>query len=291
MGVCGLMLVQCGQGESVPDASGSFEAEEIIIAAETPGVLVQLALTEGQRLAEGEVVGVVDSTQLVWRMKQLEAQYSALRLRLPDKTTQLAVLDTQIETQEGELQRFVALREANAAPQKQVDDLAHQLELLRSQRKALFTQLDLQSRSLYAELDALRAQMGALRDQLEKCKIVNPVEGTVLVRYTKQHEMVTSGKPLYKLANLSELYLKAYATADQLRTVHLQDTVDVFIDAGAETRQQMLGTVTWISDKAEFTPKSIQTRDERAHLVYALKVRVKPSQALRIGMYGEINFR
>jgi HlyD family secretion protein len=289
------MMMQCQPGESIPDASGYLEAEELIIAAESPGVLVQWALTEGQRLSEGEMVGLVDTTQLAWRMKQLDAQLEALRLRLPNKASQLAVLDTQIKTQEGELKRFTTLAEAQAVPEKQVDDLAHQLELLKSQRNALFTQLDLQTRSLYAEMEVLRAQKGALRDQLNKCSILNPTEGTVLVRYAKQYEMVTTGMPLYKLANLSELYLRAYASADQLHEIQLLDTVDIYIDAradtGSEARTRLDGIVSWISDKAEFTPKSIQTREERAHLVYALKIRLPASPALRIGMYGEVTFR
>ncbi|HTL07968.1 MAG TPA: efflux RND transporter periplasmic adaptor subunit [Chitinophagaceae bacterium] len=286
------------------DASGAFEANETIISAEANGVIEQFRAAEGTALKAGEVIGYIDSTQLYLRKKQLEAQLRATSKRLPNLSIQTgfykqqaAVTQSRLNNLLHEQARLQRLLQADAATPKQLDDINAQIDETRKQLAVTETQKDSQLSSLQtqssgisADLLPLQVQIEQVNDQLAKCRIVNPLNGTVLTTYAEEKEMATQGKPLYKIANLSNIILRAYITGNQLPMVKLQQPVTVLTDDGKGGYRQTTGSITWISDKAEFTPKTIQTKDERANMVYAIKVNVKNDGTYKIGMYGEIKF-
>ncbi|MGC4022913.1 MAG: HlyD family efflux transporter periplasmic adaptor subunit [Cyclobacteriaceae bacterium] len=281
------LLASCSNQKSY-DASGSFEAVETIISADASGKLLQFNLEEGQLLNKDQVVGYIDSVQLYLKKVQLESQVGATLSQRPDIASQIAPLKTQLETAKTEQKRLSNLVASNAANQKQLDDINAQVELIQKQIESLQRNLTITSNSLEAQVRPLQAQIDQLKDQLTKCRIVNPVNGTVLTKYAEPDELVTTGKPLYKIADLSEIILRAYLTNDQLARLKLNQKVSVLTDDGKGGFKPYEGTVEWISSKAEFTPKTIQTKDERANLVYAVKIRVKNDNFLKIGMYAEV---
>lgn len=284
------MLLACQGGKKNFDASGAFEADETIISAEAAGVLKAFSLEEGQQVEAGTMLGYVDSTQLYLRKKQLETQIRAILAQTPDINRQVAALQSQLRTAERESLRVANLLKAEAATQKQMDDIHAQAELLRKQLEAQQSTLGVNTESIRQQTAPLQVQIEQLNDQLTKCRIINPVKGMVLTRYTHAYEIVNPGKALYKIADLSELILRVYVSGDQLPGLKLNQTVKVFADAGAGEMKEYPGRIQWISDKAEFTPKTIQTKNERANQVYAVKLRVKNDGFLKIGMYGEIQF-
>ncbi len=297
-----LLLLSCNKDEEQFDASGSFEAIETIISAEAAGVILQLDLEEGATLAKGQVVGYIDSTQLYLKKKQLEAQLGSVRTRKPNIAAQtgyfgeqLAVAQTRLSTLLNEQKRVQNLVNASAATPKQLDDITAQVDearkqllVIKSQKEAQVSALQTQSSALSSDLLPLAAQVDQLNDQLARCRIVNPMAGTVLSQYAEPNEMTSPGKPLYKIADLSTIVLRAYLTGDQLPQVKLNQKVTVLTDDGKGGYTEKEGTVTWINDKAEFTPKTIQTKDERANKVYATKIKVANDGTYKIGMYGEI---
>ncbi len=283
------LLTSCREHSRDFDATGTFEAVETIISAEATGMLVQFNAEEGILLQAGEITGFIDSTQLVLKKKQLVSQVRSVLSRKPDVKAQVAALQEQLRQAGHEQQRITRLVQAEAATQKQLDDATAQVAILEKQIKALKSSLGITSSSLYEETGPLQAQLEQVQDQLNKCRLVNPVTGTVLTQYTRQHEMVVAGKPLYKIADLSTIQLRAYITGNQYASLKLNQQVKVRTDDGQGGYKAYTGTVIWISEKAEFTPKTIQTRDERANLVYAIKIRVKNDGFLKIGMYGEMN--
>jgi HlyD family secretion protein len=285
-----LLLVSCSNKESY-DASGSFEAVETIISADANGKLLQFNIEEGQTLEKGATVGYIDSVQLYLKKMQLQSQVRATLSQKPDIASQLAPLQTQLQTAKTEQKRLINLVAANAANQKQLDDINAQVDLIQKQIESLQRNLSITSGSLDAQIKPLQAQIDQLNDQLAKCKVVNPVNGTVLTKYAEANELVAMGKPLYKVADLSEIILRAYLTNDQLAQVKLNQKVKVLTDDGKGGSKTYEGTITWISSKAEFTPKTIQTKDERANLVYATKINVKNDGFLKIGMYAEVVIR
>ena len=282
------LLASCRENSRNFDAAGTFEAVETIISAEATGTLTRFNAEEGRFLRAGEVTGFIDSTQLALKKKQLESQVRAVLSRKPDVNTQAAALQEQLRQAEHEQQRITRLVQAEAATQKQLDDVTAQVAIIKKQMDALKSTLIITSASLNEETGPLQAQLEQVQDQLNKCRLVNPVTGTVLTQYSRQHEMVTAGKPLYKIADLSTIQLRAYITGDQYASLKLNQQVQVRVDDGLAGFKSYTGIVTWISEKAEFTPKTIQTRDERANLVYAVKIRVKNDGFLKIGMYGEM---
>jgi HlyD family secretion protein len=284
-----LLLSACEGNDSDFDASGTFEAAEVIVSSEVAGVLQEFALEEGAMVEKGHPVGWIDSTQLYLKKKQLLAQIDAILARRPDIGTQLASFRVQLETAEREKTRVENLYRAEAATQKQVDDATAQVDVIRRQMHAHRSSLDVSSQSLVSETLPLSAQVEQLEDQLRRSRISTPIQGTILNRYAEPYELVTVGKPLYKIADVSTLELRAYITGNQLPLIKLNQSVKVFVDDGSGGYKEYAGTVTWISSKAEFTPKTIQTKDERADLVYAIKVNVKNDGYLKIGMYGEVN--
>lgn len=285
-----ILLSSCGDSEMEYDASGTFQTDEIIISAAVPGTIEALDLEEGALVEQGQLLGWIDSTQLHLRKRQLMAQVDAILSKRPQIATQLASYRAQLEYAERELQRVKNLYAAEAATQKQVDDATSQVAVIRRQIAAHRSSLDISSQALVSETLPLTAQIAQIDDQIQDCRIVNPVNGTILQQYAERFELVTPGKPLYKVADLSVLELRAYITGNQLAVVKLGEEVTVMIDDGAGDFREYPGKVSWISSKAEFTPKTIQTKDERSDLVYALNVRVKNDGYLKIGMYGEVKF-
>ena len=249
-----------------------------------------LNVEEGMQLKQNQLVGVVDTLQLYLKKKQLEATIKAVLSKQPDIAAQLAIIEEQIKTASTEKRRIENLINSNAAATKILDDIDAQLELLDRQYQATKSNLSITKQGLQNETYPLLAQIEQIEDQINKSKIKNPVDGTVLTRYAKQNEITTNAKALYKIADLSTMTLRAYINGDQLGGIKLGQKVKVFVDKGNEEQKEMNGEIYWVSSKAEFTPKTIQSKDERANLVYAIKVRVNNDGYLKIGMYGEVRF-
>lgn len=291
MAVMGVILLSsCKGNKDSFDATGAFEATEILVSSEANGVIRELNLTEGDRLKAGDVLGYVDSTQLYLKKMQLSASLRSVDVRKPDIRKQIASLEQQIATARTEQQRMENLVRAKAGNQKQVDDIVNTIKYLQKQLDAQYSSLSKTAGGADAEADGIMYQIMQLDDQLQKSRIVNPQTGTVLVKYAEPGEITAAGKPLYKIADTDLLYLRAYVTADQLSLLKQGQSVRVFADYGMDDRREYPGIITWISDKSEFTPKGIQTKDERANLVYALKIAVKNDGYLKIGQYGETVF-
>lgn len=285
-----LIMSSCSNNTKTFDASGSFEAEETIISSEATGTIKQLTIEEGQTLKAGQIVGYVDSVQLHLKKKQLLAQIQALQSKKPNIPVQLASLEEQLKTAEKEQKRFVNLVKAEAATQKQLDDITGGIELIKKQIAAQQSALSISSDGITKETTPLEIQIEQLNDQLQKCILVNTVDGTILTKYAEANEMTSVGKPLFKIADLSSIILRVYISGDQLAQLKLNQSVKVSTDDGAGGFKQTEGKIIWINDKAEFTPKTIQTKNERANQVYSVKVKVKNDGSYKIGMYGEIKF-
>ena len=285
-----LSLAACNRGDGDFDATGTFEATEILVSSEANGKIMELNIEEGDRLDAGALVGYVDSTQLYLKKMQLSAGLRSVDIRKPDIRKQIAALEQQIATARTEQQRLENLVKAKAGNQKQVDDIVNNIKYLQKQLDAQYSTLNKTTGGADAEAEGILYQIMQLDDQLQKSRIVNPQAGTVLVKYAEPGEVTAAGKPLYKIADTDLLYLRAYITSDQLSTLKQGQTVRVFADYGENDRREYPGTITWISDKSEFTPKGIQTKDERANLVYAIKIAVKNDGYLKIGQYGETVF-
>jgi HlyD family secretion protein len=285
------LLTACNNNKVSFDASGSFEAEETIISSEATGTIKRLEIEEGQTLEAGQVIGYIDSLQLYLKKKQLEAQVTAILGKKPNIPVQISALQEQLITAEKERTRIANLVKGDAATPKQLDDINAQIEVLKKQIEAQKSTLNISSEGLGKDVVPLQVQIEQLNDQLAKCNIINPTNGTVLSKYAEANEMTTTGKPLYKIADLSNIILRAYITGDQLPQIKLNQQVKVLTDDSKGGYKEVEGTIVWINDKAEFTPKTIQTKDERANMVYAIKVKVKNDGAYKIGMYGEIKFQ
>ncbi len=285
-----ILLFSCKSKDNNYDASGYFEAVETIVSAQANGQILSLNVNEGQELAVGQQVGQIDSTQIYLTLQQVQSQRGAVLSRKPDIGSQTAVLKEQITTAKRELARIERLAAGNAATQKQVDDAHSAVSVLQRQLDAQQTSLSNTSSSINKEGNPLEVQMSLLKDQLNKTHIINPINGTVLVKYVEQNEMASMGKPLYKIADLSEIILRAYITNAQLANLKLGQKVTVLVDKGKDKNAEYHGNIEWISSKAEFTPKTIQTKDERSNEVYAIKIRVKNDGFLKIGMYGDVSF-
>ena len=285
-----LGLAACNRGDGNFDATGTFEATEILVSSEANGKIMELNIEEGDRLDAGAMVGYIDSTQLYLKKMQLSAGLRSVDIRKPDIRKQIAALEQQIATARTEQQRMENLVKAKAGNQKQVDDIVNNIKYLQKQLDAQYSTLNKTTGGADAEAESILYQIMQLDDQLQKSRIVTPQAGTVLVKYAEPGEVTAAGKPLYKIADTDLLYLRAYITADQLSTLKQGQTVRVFADYGADEQREYPGTITWRSDKSEFTPKGIQTKDERANLVYAIKIAVKNDGYLKIGQYGETVF-
>lgn len=288
--VLALAMTACRKGNKVYDASGVFESTEVTVSAEGNGKIMSLDLQEGDRLEAGAVVGCIDTVQLYLSKIQLEASRRAVGSGRLNISRQIAALESQIAKQRQELDRFTKLEQAGASNRKQVEDIQAQIDILERQLAAQKESLQNTNSNVSGQADALEAQMAQLEDRIRKCVITSPVSGTVLAKYSEAGELAVQGRALFKVADLESIRLRAYITADQLTNVKLGQAVKVYADQGTSGRKEYAGTLVWISDKAEFTPKTIQTRDERANLVYAVKIAVKNDGLIKLGMYGEVKF-
>ncbi len=283
-----LLLLSCGKGKNEFEAAGTFEATEIVVSAEANGKLIRFEVEEGSQLKANREVGCIDTLQLYLTKMQLLASRKAVDSKQPDITKQIAALREQIVAAKREKKRVENLVKANAATTKQLDDADSQLAVLEKQLDAQFSTLRNNRTGITEESSALDIQIAQTEDLLRKCRISSPADGTVLNKYAEAGEIVANGKPLFKIADVQNMFLRAYITADQLTRMKLGQTVKVYADFGEKEQKEYEGTVTWVSDRAEFTPKTIQTKDERANLVYAIKISLKNDGYLKIGMYGEI---
>lgn len=282
-----VLAASCGT-EAEFDAQGTFEATEVVVSSEATGRILNFEVEEGMAVEANQMVGAIDSVQLHLQRKQLVAQQSALLGSRPDVKKQVAALREQIAKQNEELRRVENMLKDGAATKKQKDDIEAQIKILERQLDATLSTLDKNTSTINNNSAALEAQIAALDDRISKCRIVSPVSGTVLVKYAETGELATIGKPLMKIADLDNIYLRAYFTSDQLAKVNLGDEVKVVADFGGEERYDYTGRVAWISSESEFTPKTIQTKDSRANLVYAVKIAVENDGRLKIGLAGEV---
>lgn len=290
--VCMLLVVavSCRNDSSGNDASGTFEATEVVVSAEASGRIVYMDVQEGEDLKAGQVYGLVDTVQLYLQKKQLEAGVNAALSRRRDAATQTAYIREQIEVNKREADRVRNLIKADAANTKQLDDITSSIKLLETQLAATEADIEQNNTVADAEASSYQAQIAQVDESLRRCRIVSPIDGKVLVKYAEPGELTAAGKPLFKIADLNRMSLRAYVTGSQLTGIKLGQKVRVFADSGVDGVREYEGTVSWISDQSEFTPKTIQTRDERANLVYAIKVSFVNDGYVKIGMYGDIRF-
>lgn len=313
-----IALASCKNKRAQYDASGTFEAEEIIVSAEATGKILQLPFDEGDSLAANTAVGAIDVVGLELQKGQIEASLQAIGQKTNDPEPQIAILKAQMQTQKAQIDvlkqqiavaekerlRLEKLVKSDAATPKQLDDATGQIAVLQKQLSAAQEQLgvldqqissakasvNIQNRGILSEQPSMQKRVEQVNDQISRGQIKNPVAGIVLSKYAMAGEFATMGKPLYKIADLSEMTLRAYITGAQLSSIKTGQNVKVLVDDGADKTKELSGAITWISNKAEFTPKTIQTKDERANLVYAVKIKVKNDGSLKIGMYGEVVF-
>lgn len=292
LGLCSLLALfsACGNGVPKYDATGTFETTEVLVSAEASGRLLYFDIEEGMLLKAGEEVGVVDTVQLYLTKLQLEASIKSVEEQRPDILKQVAATKEQISAAQRERNRVANLLKVGAANQKQLDDAEDQLEVLRKQLVAQNSTLSNSHQSLTWQSSSVAIQVAQVEDQLKKCHITSPITGTVLAKYAEAGELTAMGTPLFKVADTEQMYLRAYITSEQLSQVKLGQKVTVFSDYGTDEHKQYPGVVTWISDTSEFTPKTILTKNERANLVYAVKIAVHNDGLLKIGMYGGVEF-
>lgn len=286
-GVASLIAVACGDNGNF-DATGTFEATEIVVSAEAAGRILYFDVEEGDSLQAGRPVGAIDTVQLYLQKLQLERQRASVRSNRPDIAKQASSLREQIAKQQIERRRVENLLKDGAATTKQLDDIDAQLKVLGGQLDALLSTLKNNIASIDENSSAIELQIAQIDDRLAKCRIASPVTGTVLAKYAEAGELASVGRPLMKVADLDKIYLRAYFTSDQLADLHLGQEVTVTADFGGEQQIDYPGRITWIASESEFTPKTIQTRNARANLVYAAKIAVENDGRLKIGLYGEV---
>jgi HlyD family secretion protein len=302
--VFAVLASSCNQNKLRTDASGVFESDEVIVSAEQNGRLLSFPIQEGDTIRKGAIIGTIDMSNTILQKRQVQATIQALGEKTTNPRPQIELVEKQMAVQQSQLTqqlreraRTENLLKADAATQKQLDDINAQIDQLQKQIAVSEQQIALdrsniatQNRNVFSEKDPLEKSVAQIQDLIDKGQIVNPLGGTVLTKYALEGEMTTIGKALYKIANLDTLTLRAYITGSQLTGIKLGQIVQVFIDEGTKNYKEYAGQVSWISDKSEFTPKTIQTKEERANLVYAIKIRVKNDGYLKLGMYGEVKF-
>ncbi|MBK7029569.1 MAG: HlyD family efflux transporter periplasmic adaptor subunit [Bacteroidales bacterium] len=281
-----LAFSSCNNNQQLSDAFGNFEAVTVSVSSETAGRILQLDVEEGQTLTNGQQIGVIDTTDLYLKKLQLMAQRNAIATRMSGVQGQIDVQLQQKANLLVEKERISKLLKDKAATPKQLDDITGAIELVEKQISSIKTQ----NSGILEEQVVIDRQIDIVKESIRKCYIRNPIEGTVLVKYAESGEVTTPGKTLYKIANLETMELKVYVSGNQLPSVKLGQKVEVLIDKDSKSNRKLEGVVSWISQKAEFTPKIIQTKEERVDLVYGIKVRVKNDGSLKISMPGEVNF-
>lgn len=282
-----LLLIGCNSKPDY-DATGIFEATTVTVSAETSGKILSMSVREGDSVSKGQNIAVIDTALLVLQLKQIESQRQSAESVSPDIAAQAAALRTQIAHQQHECERYSRLLADGATTQKQYDDVQAQLNVLRGQLSALLSTLGKNRTSISDNAVAIQYQSEQIEEQLAKSVIDAPISATVLIKYAEPGEFATPGRPLCKLADLNDIYLRSYFTASQLADIKIGQKVTVIADFGGDEQYEYPGTITWIAQESEFTPKSIQTRDSRANLVYAVKIAVKNDGRLKLGQYGEV---
>ena len=290
-GVLLTFFLSCNSNKGEADAYGIFEATEITVSSENNGKLLFLNMNEGDYFEKGVIVGCIDTFQIYLQIRQLEASINAALSKRPDIPAQLRTLQEKLNTLEREKTRVTNLFEANAASAKQLDDVNAEIDIALSQMEATKSSLNIQSRSILEEVEAMRFQKLQLEDAFSKCRIKTPISGIVLKKYIEANELVFQGRPLFKMANLVNMCIKVYVTEDMLSSIKIGQNADIRIYALDEKRKQFTGKVTWVSPKAEFTPKMIQTKRERVNLVYAVKIAFENDGSAKIGMPGDVVFK
>ena len=285
-----MMLAACNQSEKEYDATGTFEATETIVAAQQSGTLLSFNVNEGEQVKVGNEVGLIDTTQIWLKIRQLGATKEMYQSQKPDIEKQIAATRQQLSKAKTDQQRYRELVKDGAAPSKMLDDATNQVQVLQRQLDALISSLSSNTDALNKQMATADVQISQLKDQLQKCHVTIPANGTVLEKYVEQSEFVSVGKPLFKTADTGQMFLRAYVTSAQLQDIKLGQKVTVYADYGNGERKAYDGRVSWISSHSEFTPKTILTDDERADLVYAVKIAVKNDGYIKIGMYGEGKF-
>lgn len=285
-----MMLHGCGNKENEFDATGVFEATETTVYAEQSGALMTFYVEEGDVISNGKEVGLIDTTQLWLKIQQTEATRSVYESQKPELEKQIAATRQQLAKAKQDRQRYKELVADGAAPSKMLDDASSQVEVLQRQLDAQISSLSVSTNALNKQMEATNVQADQLRDQLRKCHILTPTKGTVLEKYVEKGEFVATGKPLFKMADTAEMFLRAYVTSAQLKDIKVGQKATVYADYGNGEKREYQGKVTWISSRSEFTPKTILTNDERADLVYAVKMAIKGDGYVKIGMYGEVIF-
>ena len=285
------VLASCGSNEKEYDATGTFEATEVTVAAEQSGALMKFDVNEGDEIALGKEMGLIDTTQIWLKIQQAGATKEVYQSQKPDMEKQIAATRQQLAKARQDQQRYKELVADGAAPSKMLDDATNQVTVLQKQLDAQISTLSTQLSTLNSQLSTVDVQVSQLQDQLQKCHIAAPIKGTVLEKYVEKGEFVAVGKPLFKMADTEQMFMRAYATSAQLQNIKVGQKAKVFADYGDGQKKEYEGTVSWISSRSEFTPKTILTDDERADLVYALKVAFKNDGYVKIGMYGEVKFQ
>jgi HlyD family secretion protein len=285
-GFCG-----CKKNKRASDAFGVFESTEITVSSESNGKMLKFKVEEGKSYQEGEEVGCIDTLQIYLQIKQLEASVGAAMAKRPDLPSQLRVLYNKLETLNKEKERIATLVAANAATSQKLDEIIAEINITNSQIVATESNLSINTKAILEEVEAMRFEKMRLLDALAKCHIKSPITGTVLKKYIEPNELAFQGRPLFKIADLTNMFIRVYITEDMLSTVYLEQPVDIHIDMPNNGEKVIEGTVSWISSKAEFTPKMIQTKNERVNLVYAVKVAFKNDGTAKIGMPGDVKFK
>lgn len=285
-----LIITGCSSGETKTHASGVFETDDVIISSKSMGEITALNVNEGDMLQKGTLVGQIDSTQLQLQKKTLENAIVSAESKIVNVEVQLAPLDEEVNKYKQEVERFKRLVASSAANKKQLDDVTSAFNAARKQREATYDTLTKSNTVILNEINGLKIQIAQIDDNIKKSLIYAPMDGMVLTKYANAFEFAQMGKPLFKMADISTLILRAYVTGDILTQVKVGDEAKIFADFGKNNIKEYTGKITWISEKAEFTPKTIPTRDERSNLVYAVKITVQNDGYLRKGMYGEVIF-
>ena len=285
-----LLLASCQEEKNPWDASGVFETTDVIVAAKSVGEIKDFDIEEGMTVTAGQRLGYIDTLQLHLKKGQLNASQNATVSRKLSEDTQVAAIKQQIANLQSERQRFVELVNENAGTQKTVDDIDYQIKVLEQQLAAATEQVSTANQSISGQSAGMNAQRAQLNDQISNSIITSPIEGTILTKYAHEGAYAAPGRALFKVGDVKHIKLRAYVTADQLTKLKLGQKVKVYADQGTADRKEYAGEVIWISDKAEFTPKTIQTRDERANLVYAIKIAVENDGLIKRGMYGDVKF-
>lgn len=285
-----LMLNSCGNNDNDFDATGVFEATETTVYAEQSGALMMFGVEEGDIIQQNKEVGLIDTTQLWLKLQQAGATKSVYQSQKPELEKQIAATREQLAKAKQDQLRYKELVADGAAPSKMLDDANSQVEVLQRQLAAQISSLTVSTNALERQMDATDVQADQWRDQLSKCHILAPTKGTVLEKYVERGEFVSTGKPLFKMADTENMFIRAYVTSAQLKDIKVGQQATVFADFGDGQKRNYQGKVTWISNRSEFTPKTILTDDERADLVYALKVAIRNDGYVKIGMYGEVRF-